>query len=158
MKKTALLLLTLLLSLGAQAQLGKTKADVLAHWGREKVLKESPGARPGYSALLLELDSTRYLQVTFKAETAVMLSFMHTDSTISEQQYKAYLAENLGAFSPQRSCQLGAKTYLIDGRKNQMVVQNHRDEGGAYPLISLLIAADPALVKSLQSRMEGVCR
>jgi hypothetical protein len=158
MKAIFLLLAALLCASSTYAQIGQTKEALIARWGPDKVLKESEGSRPGYSAMLLGLDSTRYLQVTFKAEKAVMVTIMHTDSTITEQRYKEYLSDNIPGFAPQRKCLLGPKSYLIDGRKNQLVVQNHRDEAGTYPLISLVIAADPAMIKSLMGRMEGVCQ
>lgn len=158
MKKISLLLIILLAAVPAFAQLGKSKAELIAQWGQDKVLKESEGSRPGYSAMLLGLDSTRYLQVTFKAEKAVMVTIMHTDSTITEQRYKEYLSGNIPGFAPQRKCLLAAKSYLIDAGKNQMVVQNHRDDAGTYPLISLVIATDPAIIKGLMGRMEGVCQ
>jgi hypothetical protein len=158
MKTIVLLLAALLYGISTHAQIGQTKEALLAHWGQDKVLKESEGSRPGYSALLLGLDSVRYLQVTFKAEKAVMVTIMHTDSTITEQRYQQYLSENIPGFAPRRSCQLGAKSYLIDGGKNQLVVQHHREDAGAYPLISLVIAIDPAIIKGLMGRMEGVCQ
>jgi hypothetical protein len=156
MKKFFLLVTVLCCSCYAFGQLGKTKPEMLAELGEENVLKESAG-KPGYSGLLFKLDSTQFMQATFRGEQAVMLSYFNADSLLSEQHYKGYLAESLPGFVPQKTCRLGDKTYLLNPGGNQLVVQTHRDEDSAFPLIGLILVNDPAIIRGLSEKVGRLC-
>ena len=157
MKKIPLLAFFLLITLGAFAQMGKTKAELLAKYGKSRVVKESEG-RPGYSGILFRVDSTLFLQATFKADVAVMLSYVHTDSQLSEQQYIAYVSRNMPGFSPRQKCILGSKTYLLDASKNYLVVQNHREGDDAFPIVGLIMVTDPAIISSMAGKIREFCQ
>lgn len=157
MKKLLLLLVLLSSSLYTFAQMGKSKQELLASFGKERVLKESAG-KPGYSGVLFKLDTVSYVQATFKGEKAVMLSYMHVDSMLTEQLYKNYISQNLPQFTPQKKCTLADKTYLLDSKKNQLVIQNHANEGGTFPLIGLTIVTDPAIISSMSEKIRQFCK
>lgn len=156
MKKTGLFLILLLSSFVTFAQLGKSKQEMVAQIGKERVLKES-SAKPGYAGVLFMLDSISFLQATFRGETAVMLNYMRMDSLLSEQQYNDYLSLSLPGFSPLKKCTLANKTYLLDTRKNQLVVQSHKSEGGPFPLIGVIMVSDPTIISSMSERIKQFC-
>lgn len=156
MKKLFLLVPALLFSCYAFGQLGKTKPEILAQLGEENVLKESAG-KPGYSGLLFKLDSTQFMQATFRGEQAVMLSYFNADSLLSEEHYKGFLAESLPGFVAQKTCRLGDKTYLLNPGSNQLVVQTHRDEDTPFPLIGLILVNDPAIIRGMSEKVERFC-
>lgn len=157
MKKIIFIGLCLIFSLQAFAQLGKSKQELLGQYGKDRVLKESEG-KPGYSGLLIRVDSVQFMQATFKGDKAVMLSYVQADSMLNEQQYKKYLNQSLPGFTPQRTCALGSKTYLLDARKNQLVVQTHKNEGGGFPLTGLILVNDPSIIKSMADRIKQICQ
>lgn len=157
MKKIPLLAFFLLITLGAFAQIGKTKVEMLAQYGKSSVVKESEG-RPGYTGMLFRVDSTLYLQATFKADVAVMLSYVQTDSQLSEQQYTTFVSQNLPGFSPKQKCILGSKAYLLDASKNYLVVQNHRESDNAFPIVGVIIVTDPAIISSMAGKIREFCQ
>ncbi|AHM63343.1 hypothetical protein D770_25490 [Flammeovirgaceae bacterium 311] len=157
MKHILLFFLLLLMNTAAYAQMGKTKAELLALYGKEKVMKESEG-RPGYTGILFRVDSSSFLQATFNADVAVMLSFIHTDMYLSEQQYSSYINQNLPGFTPQQSCILGNKTFLLNADNTVLVVQNHRQDSTDFPITGLIMVTDPAIIKSMADKIEEYCQ
>ncbi|WP_224995608.1 hypothetical protein [Cesiribacter sp. SM1] len=157
MKNISLLFLLCIVSLSAFAQLGKTKAELIAQYGQEKIMKESEG-RPGYTGVLFMVDSSTFLQATFKADVAVMLSYMHTDRLIDEQQYQAYISENLPGFNAKQSCALGNKTYLLDASKSYLVVENHQENTESFPIRGLIMVTDPAIISSMSGKIKEYCQ
>lgn len=157
LKKWGTSVLLLLVSFGAMAQLGKSRQEVIATLGQERLLKESEG-KIGYKGLLFQLEETLFMQASLKADRAVMLSYMKTDSLLSEQQYKTYVDQNLPGFKPGKKCRLGNKTYLIDTQKNQMVLQTHKEEVADFPLIALILVTDPAMISGMSEKVTRFCK
>ncbi len=137
--------------------MGKSKADLLAQYGKEKVVKETE-SRPGYTGILFRPDSTTFLQATFKADVAVMLSYIYTEPLLDEEQYNAYINQHLPGFSPKQSCILGNKTYLLDASKNYLVVQNHLENSDAFPIRGLILVTDPAIISSMSAKIKEYCQ
>lgn len=87
-----------------------------------------------------------------------MLSYFSADSMLTEQLYNQYVGQSLPGFAPQKTCRLGNKTYLLDPRKNQLVVQSHKEDEGAFPLIGLILVSDPTIINSMSEKIRQFCK